>query len=61
MKPTIHTFKDLTNGLAMDLEELDALRVAQKHGETISSKYRSRYTATPSVKYYTEIQQVKAE
>jgi len=44
--------------IKFDLEELDALRLATNNGETVSEKYRSRYTATPSVKYYSNIQEV---
>jgi hypothetical protein len=47
--------------LRFDLEELDALRLAQNNGEALSQKYRDQYTPTPSVKYYSNIQQVKAE
>jgi len=59
MKPTIQTFKDLTNGLAMDLEELDALRLATNNGDVLSEKYRSRYTPNPATQYYSQIQKVK--
>jgi len=50
---------NLLRTLRFDLEELDALRLATNNGETISKKYRSRYTPTPSVKYYSNIQKVK--
>lgn len=52
---------NLLRTLRFDLEELDALSLAQKQGETISAEYRNRYTPTPSVKYYSQIQKVKAE
>jgi hypothetical protein len=42
--------------LRFDLEELDALRLAQKHGDTVSERYRAKFTPTPSVKYYSQIQ-----
>jgi len=50
---------NLLRTLRFDLEELDALMLAQKNNEAVSPKYRSRYTATPSVKYYSNLQQVK--
>jgi len=47
--------------LRFDIEELDALLLAQRENGVLSKQYRNRYTATPKVKYHSELQKVKAE
>jgi hypothetical protein len=47
--------------LRFDLEELDALGLAMKHGDTLDAELRTRYTPTPKTRYHSQIQQVNAE
>jgi hypothetical protein len=44
-----------------DLEELSALGMAMDHGDTLSDKYRTRYTPTPKTRYHSQIQQVTGQ
>jgi len=53
--------RDLKEQCRWDLEELSALGLAIQNGDTISDKYRARYTPNPETRYHAQIQEVTGQ